>query len=111
MNGAPRPPIGISRAARDSSAAPISCRRPWRRRRRSPAISSTFGIGTDLPEALAEPAGRPLSVVPPDDFVRTVTLSGNLGTDDERQPLFFEEAEPFVPFHKFVAAGVGRPLG
>ena len=39
-SAAPRPRTAISRAARASRAAPTSSRRPWRRRRRSPAASS-----------------------------------------------------------------------
>ena len=46
-SAAPRPRTAISKAARASGAAPISSRRPWRRRRRSPAISSTCATGTD----------------------------------------------------------------
>ena len=44
-SAAPRPRTAISRAARASRAAPIWSRRQWRRRRRSPGISSMSGSG------------------------------------------------------------------
>ena len=46
QNAAPPPRTAISKAARASRAAPTWCRRRWRRRRRSPAISSTSANGT-----------------------------------------------------------------
>ncbi len=46
-NAAPRPRTAISRAVRASRAAPTWSRRPWRRRRPSPATSSTFASGAE----------------------------------------------------------------
>ena len=53
-SAAPRPRTAISRAARAGSAAPTWSRRPWRRRRRSPAASSTSATTI---ERLVERAG------------------------------------------------------
>ncbi|MCK7472878.1 MAG: hypothetical protein MZV49_03825 [Rhodopseudomonas palustris] len=48
-SAAPRPRTATSKVARVSRAAPIWCRRPWRRRRRSPVISSTSVTGSNSP--------------------------------------------------------------
>ena len=48
-SAAPPPRTATSKAARATRAAPTWCRPPWRRRRRSPAISSTCGSGSNKP--------------------------------------------------------------
>src|SRR5262249_37818020 len=46
----------------------------------------------------------------PDDLVEAFAAAGHILSHDKREIVLIEQLEPFVPFDKFIAAGILRPI-